>query len=114
MRARFRESPPSRVSLRTAFARTLSDDGDRPPGGLRVLSSALNNLNLPQQTATNGGPVVECAQFQDGFTWGPVQTADVKLAGETAASVAIQVIGSPSFSLIPSGCSNSGGTSEDT
>src|SRR5439155_24183371 len=40
--------------------------------GLRVLSSALNNLNLPQQTATSGGPVVECAQFQDGFTWGPV------------------------------------------
>ncbi|HMC70412.1 MAG TPA: DUF3443 domain-containing protein, partial [Mycobacteriales bacterium] len=81
--------------------------------GLRVLSSALNNLNLPQQTATSG-PVVECAQFQDGFTWGPVQTADVKLAGETASSVPIQVIGSPSFSTIPSGCANSGGTAEDS
>ncbi|HEV3140446.1 MAG TPA: DUF3443 domain-containing protein [Vicinamibacterales bacterium] len=85
---------------------------DTGSSGLRVLSSAIN-LNLPQQTATNGGPVVECAQFQDGFTWGPIETADVKLAGETASSVAIQVIGSPSFPTIPPGCSNSG-ASEDT
>lgn len=85
---------------------------DTGSSGLRVLSSALT-LNLPQQTAANGGPVVECAQFQDGFTWGPVQTADVKLAGETASGVPIQVIGSPSFSTIPSGCSNSG-TAEDS
>jgi hypothetical protein len=87
---------------------------DTGSSGLRVLSSALNNLNLPQQTAASGGPLVECAQFQDGFTWGPVQTADVKLAGETASSVAIQVIGSPSFSLVPAPCSNAGGAAEDT
>ena len=40
--------------------------------GLRVLASALT-LSLPPQTATNGGgQVLECAQFQDGFTWGPI------------------------------------------
>ena len=84
---------------------------DTGSSGLRVLSSAMN-LTLPQQTS-GGAPVVECAQFQDGFTWGPIQTADLKLSGETASSVPIQVIGSPQFSTIPSGCSSSG-TAEDT
>src|ERR1700724_2080773 len=45
--------------------------------GLRILSSALS-LVLPQQTAS-GIPVAECNQFQDGFTWGPVQVAGVTM-----------------------------------
>src|SRR5512138_1160758 len=49
--------------------------------GLRLLSSAVT-LPLPQQTGANGAPVVECLPFVDGFTWGPVQSADVKIAGE--------------------------------
>ena len=64
---------------------------DTGSSGLRVLSSVLT-LSLPQQAGSNGGPIVECAQFLDGFTWGPVQTADVKLAGEQASRVPIQVI----------------------
>jgi hypothetical protein len=80
--------------------------------GLRVLSSALT-LSLRQQTSTNGGSVVECAQFLDGFTWGPVQAADVKLAGEQASAVPIQVIGETTFPNIPTACSSSG-TDEDT
>jgi len=84
---------------------------DTGSSGLRVLSSAMN-LTLPQQTS-NGAAVVECAQFQDGFTWGPVQSADIKLSGETASNTAIQVIGSPQFPTIPSGCSATG-TPEDT
>ena len=44
--------------------------------GLRVLSSVVT-LPLPQQTGAAGAPVVECLPFVDGFTWGPVQTADV-------------------------------------
>src|SRR3984893_6334631 len=80
--------------------------------GLRILSSALT-LTLPQQTAS-GNPVVECLQFQDGFVWGPVQVADVTMAGERANSVPIQVIGAPAFSTIPDACTSSGGPSEDT
>jgi hypothetical protein len=80
--------------------------------GLRILSSALT-LTLPQQTA-NGNPVVECLQFQDGFTWGPVQVADVAMASERASSVPIQIIGAPAFSTIPDACSSSGGPSENT
>jgi hypothetical protein len=76
--------------------------------GLRLLSSVLT-LSLPQQNAAvGGGPVVECAQFQDGFTWGPVRTADVKLAGKQASNVPIQVVGESAFSNIPSHCSDTG------
>jgi hypothetical protein len=85
---------------------------DTGSSGLRVLGSALT-LSLPQQPATTGGSVVECAQFLDGFTWGPVQVADVKLAGEQASSVPIQVIGETAFPTIPVGCTSSG-TDEDT
>jgi hypothetical protein len=80
--------------------------------GLRILSSVLS-LTLPPQMA-NGNPVAECNQFQDGFTWGTVQVADVTLAGERAPAVPIQVIGSPGFATIPDSCTSSGGPSENT
>ncbi len=80
--------------------------------GLRVLDTALR-LSLPQRTSTAGAPLVECAQFQDGFTWGPVQTADIKMAGETASAVPIQVIGEGQFPNIPQQCTSSG-VAEDT
>ena len=75
--------------------------------GLRLLSSALT-ISLPQQTGSNGSPIVECVPFLDGFTWGPVQTADMTIAGEQAKSLPIQVIGSASFPTIPSSCSSKG------
>jgi len=80
--------------------------------GLRVLASKLT-LSLPQQTDSTGSPIAECAQFLDGLTWGPVQTADVKMAGEQASNVPIQVIGAPAFSSIPTACANTG-VSEQT
>ncbi len=80
--------------------------------GLRVLSSAMT-LPLPQQTGAGGQPVVECSQFVDGITWGPVQAADVKLAGETASNIPIQVIGAPAFGIVPGDCLSMG-TPENT
>jgi hypothetical protein len=74
--------------------------------GVRILSSVLT-LPLPQQTS-NGNPLVNCGQFADGYTWGLVQTADVKLAGELAGSVPIQVIGGPGLPAVPDACSSSG------
>jgi hypothetical protein len=79
--------------------------------GLRILSNRIS-LPLPQQTGAGGAAVVECLPFLDGFTWGPVQTADVKLGGEQASGIPIQVIGTDKFGTIPSGCS-SNGTSEE-
>jgi hypothetical protein len=84
--------------------------------GLRILSSALNSSvsgALSQEKDANGNPVVECAQFSDGITWGSVKTADVTIAGETASALPIQVIGDPAFPTVPTSCS-SAGAPEDT
>lgn len=80
--------------------------------GLRILSSALT-ASLPQQTNSGGNPIVECAAFEDGITWGPVVTADVKIAGEQASSLPIQVVGSPNFSAIPADCTAQGQPLDD-
>ncbi len=80
--------------------------------GLRVLNSAIT-LSLPALSA-NGSALTDCATFVDGsFTFGLVEQADVKLAGETASSVSIHVIETPTAYAIPASCSN-GGTNEDT
>jgi hypothetical protein len=76
------------------------------------LSSALT-ISLPQQTASNGNPIVECLPFVDGITWGPVQTADMTIAGEKAKSLPIQVIGASNFSTIPTACTNFGAPEDD-
>jgi hypothetical protein len=79
----------------TSTCQTIDDVlVDTGSSGLRLLASALT-ISLPQQTS-GGNPVYECLRFVIGYTWGPVQTAEVELSGETASSVPIQVIsGSP-------------------
>jgi hypothetical protein len=84
---------------------------DTGSSGLRLLSSALT-IALPQQNASDGNPVVECLPFVSGFTWGPVQTADVEIASEKASSAPIQVISNTDFA-IPTACADQG-ASEDT
>jgi Protein of unknown function (DUF3443) len=77
--------------------------------GLRIISSVLSpTLSLPQQVDANGNPLVECAQFADGFSWGPVKVADIRIAGEMASSVPVQVIGDATYPTIPAACSSSG------
>jgi predicted aspartyl protease len=68
---------------------------DTGSSGLRVLSSVMT-LPLPQQMS-GGNPLVECFPFVSGNTWGPVQTADVEIAGEKASSVPIQVLNETAF-----------------
>ena len=80
--------------------------------GLRVLSSALT-VSLPQQKASDGNPVAECLTFLASYTWGPVQTADVQIAGEKASSAPIQVLSDTDFPA-PSSCTSSGFQSADT
>src|ERR1700733_10368233 len=80
---------------------------DTGSSGLRILSSALT-ISLPQQTNGSGNSIAECGVFEDGITWGPVQTADVKMAGEAASSIPIQVIGPQNFSTIPADCTSQG------
>ena len=67
--------------------------------GLRVLKSSVASLSLPALTLaanaqfnTPGGTAVECYPFVLGGIWGPLAQADVKIAGETASSIPIQLI----------------------
>lgn len=85
---------------------------DTGSSGLRILSSALT-ISLPQQTASNGNPIVECLPFVNGITWGPVQTADMTIASEQAKALPIQVIGSSNFPTIPNACTSFGAPEDD-
>jgi len=78
---------------------------DTGSSGLRILASALT-LGLPGQTDGAGNSIGECAQFVKSFTWGPVQTANVRMAGESASNVPVQLIGSSSFPGPPLDCPN--------
>jgi hypothetical protein len=85
--------------------------------GLRVLAPVLTTAMrsaLPVEMLTGGKTVAECTQFVDGFAWGPIVTADVQIAGETAMSMPVQSIGDSRYSTIPSNCSSTGGTPEQT
>jgi hypothetical protein len=81
--------------------------------GLRIVSSALAsvapNLTLPAKTDVSGNPLFECSGFLDGsYAWGAVRSADIKIAGEVALAVPIQVIGDiPSTAPKPSQCTSS-------
>ncbi|HTB89861.1 MAG TPA: DUF3443 domain-containing protein [Steroidobacteraceae bacterium] len=84
--------------------------------GLRILAPVLTSAltTLPIEKLANGNSLAECTQFVDGFSWGPIVTADFQIAGETAKSVPVQIIGDPRLTNIPSECSGTGGTEEDT
>jgi Protein of unknown function (DUF3443) len=86
--------------------------------GVRVIASVLNASllsALPQQfVAATTTPVVECAQFADGYSWGPVVSADVSIASEKASGIPIQVIGDSAFTQIPADCSMPVPNEEDT
>src|SRR4029077_17923482 len=85
---------------------------DTGSSGLRILSSALTE-SLPEQKGPNGNPVAECLQFLAALTWGPVETADVQIAGESASSVPVQVLSDSAFPL-PAQCKNTGLPTQDT
>ena len=80
--------------------------------GLRILAPVLT-LSLPVQTTASGASLLECTQFVDGYSWGPVALADVQISGESAGSVPVQVIGDPNFTNVPADCSSIG-PAEDT
>ena len=80
--------------------------------GLRIISPGVLDpaLALPAVQGSGGNPAGECGQFFSGYMWGSVQRADVKIAGEVAPSLPIQVVGdtSAAFSSVPTGCSSTG------
>jgi len=80
---------------------------DTGSSGMRILASALN-VALPQQTNAGGMPIASCEKFAHGYSWGAVRTADLKVTGEVASGLPIQVMGDAAFPTVPSACSSSG------
>jgi hypothetical protein len=73
--------------------------------GVRILAAALSSqLALPLQTDSAGNSLAECVVFADGYSWGPVALADVKIGGETASSTPTQIIGASPYPSAPSDC----------
>jgi hypothetical protein len=80
--------------------------------GLRLMCTPfLAKLQAQQQ---NQSTVANCGQFVSTYTWGAVRTGDVKIGGESASSIPIQVIGDAGVpATAPSNCSN-GATAQNT
>lgn len=77
--------------------------------GLRLYASVIPRATLaalPIQTDSGSGKnVAACAQFGSGYTWGSLRNADVRLGGEVAVSVPIQVMSDPAIvSRAPDSC----------
>jgi hypothetical protein len=81
--------------------------------GLRVLASQVASLNLPAGavppaggSGASPGAALECYPFVLGAVWGPLATADVRIAGERAASLPIQLIddSNPPATAVPADC----------
>lgn len=63
--------------------------------GLRLFASAFPSAGAVTALGgvnVGGGTAAECAGFGSGDTWGTVRAADVKMSGEIAQNVSIQVI----------------------
>ncbi len=79
---------------------------DTGSSGLRIVSSNVLTIPLPPQNV-GGNPLDECFVFGDGYVWGPVATADITVAGETASNVPVQVmIPASTLPPVPSSCSS--------
>jgi Protein of unknown function (DUF3443) len=77
---------------------------DTGSSGFRILANSGFSLTLPTATDSAGNVLAECVQFVDGSAWGPIRKADIKVAGEVASNVEIQVIGDGAYPTAPGAC----------
>ena len=80
--------------------------------GLRILNSKLS-VSLPNAS----GGLAECNQFVDGYTWGPLATADISIPGtnETASAVPVQIVDDlGTFTGAPGSCTSSSPGSDNS
>ena len=98
----------------TTTCQTIDDvQVDTGSYGLRLLAPVLK-LTLPVAAATGGGGLVECTEFVDGYSWGPVALVDVQISGESANSVPVQLIGDSRYPTAPGDCSSAAPAAENT
>jgi len=81
--------------------------------GLRLLSSAVT-LTLPTVNDNSNNVLQECVSFADGsYMWGPVESADIQMAGEIGSSVPIQLVSSSPAFPVPNSCTSSGAVNDN-
>ncbi len=104
---------PSNPSLCQTIDHVLVDTGSY---GLRLIYSTLSpQIAAALSAQTSGTTLVECTDFIDGYSWGPVRQVNFSIAGESATNMNMQVIGDPAFNgIVPPACSGSGLLPEDT
>ncbi|WP_244306472.1 DUF3443 domain-containing protein [Paraburkholderia lacunae] len=76
--------------------------------GLRILASALPASVQLAAVASGSGITGECAVFGGGYAWGSVRSADIRMAGQLAASIPIQLIADSALPSVPTDCAGSG------
>jgi hypothetical protein len=77
--------------------------------GVRLLLSSLPSGNVDfKYDAILDKNIGECSQFVSGVMWGGLVRADIKINGELANNIPIQILGDSSFSSVPSDCSSRG------
>ncbi|HZZ03694.1 DUF3443 family protein [Paraburkholderia sp.] len=76
--------------------------------GLRILASALPASLILPAVGSGSGVTGECAVFGGGYAWGAVRSADVRMAGQLAAAIPIQLISDPTLPNVPTDCAGSG------
>ncbi|GFO53710.1 hypothetical protein GMSM_07170 [Geomonas sp. Red276] len=74
--------------------------------GLRLFKQAIPASITMNQVTVSGGNLAGCVQFADGSSfWGPIQTANVQLGGESPVQIPIQVVDSTFGNHLVSPCS---------
>lgn len=91
---------PGSASACTQIDHVFLDTGSI---GLRVFRRAVSALNLPAVPLT-GGPAAECYPFVLGAVWGALAQADVRIGGELAPALPIQLIDDGSTLPAPADC----------
>ena len=78
--------------------------------GVRLFASTLKTLGLSPVVGTTGNTKYECYAYVNSYVFGEVMTADIKIGGETASSLSIQVMNDTGTSgpPVPSDCAGYG------
>jgi len=84
--------------------------------GLRLAHEALTGTATPSPVMDpkTGLPLLQCAVFADGYTWGSVVSLDVVIAGRRIPGVHVGIIADPAAGTAPDACSGGNGPDEGT
>ena len=82
--------------------------------GLSIFASAVGASVTPAATSVSGGPLRECQQYADGYSWGSVVAFDVTIGQRTLSSLPVNLMSDPAAGIAPGSCSTGAGTAIDS